>query len=67
MADTKRTTATRECIMDYPQAWAFVRETELDSHDPRCSYRIAEGGLLCDCFILNDEYARRKALISAGQ
>lgn len=49
-----------EYIMDFPTAWAFVRETEMDSHDPRCSYRVANGGLLCDCFILNDEYERRR-------
>ena len=50
-------------IMDFPTAWAYVRETELDSHDPKCSYRVAQGGFLCDCFILMDEYERRKAAV----
>ena len=49
------------CIMDFPQAWEFVRNTDLSEHDPRCSYVIAKRGLLCDCHTLNNEYERRKA------
>lgn len=56
-------TETASCIMDYPTAWAFIREQHPDpnEHDPRCSWVQASGGILCDCHVLNDEYARRKA------
>lgn len=49
------------CVMDFPQAWKFVARTELKDHDPRCSYAISYRGMLCDCFILWNEYERRKA------
>lgn len=49
------------CVMDFPEAWKFVARTELKDHDPRCSYVIAQRGMLCDCYILWDEYERRKA------
>ena len=54
------------CVMDFPTAWAFVREQHPDpkEHDPRCSWVQASGGILCDCHVLNDEYARRKAEVS---
>jgi len=48
--------------MDYPTAWAFVKATNPESHDPACSWRITGGALLCDCYVLRDEYERRKAL-----
>lgn len=40
--------------MDFPQAWEFVRSTELTDHHPECSYRVHNGGFLCDCHVLND-------------
>jgi hypothetical protein len=49
--------------MDFPEAWDYVRETELDEHATACSYRVTQGGMLCDCFILMDEYERRKAAV----
>ena len=48
--------------MDFPTAWAFVRDTDMELHDERCSYRSENGAFLCDCHVLNDEYDRRKAL-----
>ena len=48
-------------IMDYPTAWAFVALTKLEDHHEKCSYRVTERGILCDCDIINNEYARRKA------
>ena len=48
------------CIMDFPSAWKFVRATEMSQHELMCSYRCTNGGLLCDCQILNDEYERRR-------
>ena len=50
-------------IMDFPEAWDYVRETELDEHDAACSYRVCQGGMLCDCFILGDEYERRRLAV----
>jgi hypothetical protein len=53
------------CIMDFPTAWAYIREQHPDpaEHDPRCSWVQARGGILCDCHILNAEYDRRKAIM----
>ena len=50
-------------VMDYPTAWNFVRATDPKDHDERCSWRTENGAFLCDCRILWDEYARRKALL----
>ena len=50
-------------IMDFPQAWAYVRERAVkhgtDEHDPRCSFVTQNGALLCDCDVLWNEYERR--------
>lgn len=46
-------------VMDYPQAWEFVKGPKLTDHDKRCSYRTTRRGILCDCHIINNEYARR--------
>lgn len=46
-------------IMDFPTAWAFVRATAMSDHHEECSYRVAQGGFLCDCDVLWDEYERR--------
>jgi hypothetical protein len=46
-------------MMDFPQAWAFVRDTKPEQHDPECSWRRYNGGFLCDCHVLSDEYNRR--------
>lgn len=46
-------------IMDYPTAWAFVKDTDPADHHERCSWRTTNGCLLCDCDVLWDEYERR--------
>lgn len=46
-------------VMDYPAAWAFVRETNPTDHHERCSWRRTNGALLCDCDVIWDEYVRR--------
>ena len=46
-------------IMDYPQAWEWVKGTDPEDHHVKCSWRVTGGGLLCDCDILWDEYERR--------
>jgi hypothetical protein len=60
---------SRVVIMDYPTAWAYVRERAhkygTREHDPKCSFVQAHGGFLCDCHVLNDEYDRRKAAAGA--
>ena len=56
-------------VMDYPQAWAFIREQHPDpaEHDPRCSWVQTNRALLCDCRVLWDEYDRRKLDASVGE
>ena len=50
------------CVMDFPTAFAWVAEHHPSpaDHDPKCSY--ATHGMLCDCHLLMDEYARRKSV-----
>lgn len=38
--------------MDFPRAWAIARGTDFFRHDPKCSYAISKGGVLCDCHVL---------------
>lgn len=58
-------------IMDFPTAWAYVRERATKhgtgEHDPRCSFVTENGALLCDCAVLWDEYARREAAFTTGE
>jgi hypothetical protein len=49
----------KRAIMDYPQAWEYVRSTDPTTHHERCSWRTENGALLCDCDVLWDEYVRR--------
>ena len=66
-ADLKR--ATDMCIMDFPTAWAYIRDHHPDpaEHDPKCSWVQALGGILCDCHVINAEYERRKALAKQSE
>jgi len=71
--ETKETPAMADdtpikCVMDYPTAWAFIREKHPDpkEHDPRCSWVQASGGILCDCHVINDEYERRTTAMIKG-
>jgi len=52
-------------IMDFPEAWAFVRATGPMRHDVGCSWRSTEGALLCDCHVLGEEYERRMIAMGA--
>ncbi len=56
---------TENCIMDFPTAWEFVRATKADDHHEKCSWRVTNGALLCDCRVLWDEYERRKLSLHA--
>lgn len=53
------TVTEQRCVLDFPQAWAFIRDTRPEDHDPKCSWRQMDGALLCDCSVLRDEYDRR--------
>lgn len=63
-SEIRRQGAMGRVVMDYPTAWAYVRgvHPEPEKHDPACSWVVSGGGILCDCHVLNDEYARRKAV-----
>jgi hypothetical protein len=56
--------ATARPVMDWPEAWAFVRDEHPDpsEHADRCSWVVTGGGMLCDCPVLWNEYARRAAV-----
>lgn len=38
--------------VDFPRAWQISKMVAVDEHDPLCSYRQTDGGLLCDCHVL---------------
>lgn len=38
--------------VDFPRAWQIARATPAEHHNPKCSYRVGDGGLLCDCEIV---------------
>jgi hypothetical protein len=38
--------------MEKSIAWQICDETNLEDHDPDCSYRQADGAILCDCEVL---------------
>lgn len=58
MTKAKGARKDRDCVMDFPAAWAFVRTTNEKDHDPNCSW--VGWGMLCDCRVLYDEYDRRE-------
>ena len=39
--------------MTITKAWEIARATPVLRHEPGCSYRMMDGGMLCDCQILN--------------
>lgn len=39
-------------MVDFPRSWEIARETELEDHHEECSFRVTEGGILCDCDVL---------------
>jgi hypothetical protein len=54
-------TVTNSCVMDFPQAWEYIRGTDKDDHHRKCSYRVSS--MLCDCDVIWAEY--RKHAIAA--
>lgn len=54
----------KACVMDFPTAWNFVRQTKPEQHHEDCSWRNYGGALLCDCHVLSDEYKRRESALS---
>lgn len=40
--------------VDYPRAWEVARATKPEKHHPKCSFRVTNGGFLCDCAVLTE-------------
>lgn len=38
--------------VDFPRAWQIARATPIADHHFLCSYRVSQGGVLCDCDVL---------------
>ena len=38
--------------VDFPRAWEIARSVPWKRHNPKCSFHISKGGLLCDCHVL---------------
>lgn len=38
--------------LDYPRAWQIARATPPEQHHPKCSFRVTEGCILCDCDVV---------------
>jgi len=49
-------------IIDFLGAWEIARAVPIKDHDERCSYRVSNGGCLCDCYVLvwHEEYEKKK-------
>ena len=39
--------------VDYPRAWEIARAVEPEYHHNKCSFNTTNGGILCDCDVLN--------------
>jgi hypothetical protein len=62
--------------VDFPRAWQIARGVPVLDHDPKCSYRVEDGGALCDCRVLtqHSDYldsplhsVRERGLIFTGE
>lgn len=40
--------------VDFPRAWEIAKAQPFTKHHEECSYRVTQGGCLCDCPILNN-------------
>jgi hypothetical protein len=47
--------------MDFPRAWEIARLVPKKDHHPKCSFRVTDGGLLCDCEVItrHSEYEEK--------
>lgn len=36
-------------MIDFTTAWAVMKATKPEYHHEKCSFRVSNGGLLCDC------------------
>jgi len=54
--------------LDFPRSWQIAQTTPIEKHDPNCSYRITEGGLLCDCHVIyqHPEYKAKELYTTDG-
>lgn len=47
-------------FVDFPTAWRIVNETDAAQHHEKCSFRVGERGVLCDCVGIDAAMAARK-------
>lgn len=38
--------------VDFPRAWEIARDVPMEMHINNCSFRMTNGALLCDCYVL---------------
>lgn len=39
--------------LDFPRAWQIAKASDMEDHHPKCSYLQTQGGILCDCDVIN--------------
>ena len=39
--------------VDFPRAWEIARTVEPEYHHNKCSFNVTNGGVLCDCDVVN--------------
>lgn len=47
-------------FVDYPTAWDLMKKVKKSYHHPQCSYTKTNGGLLCDCGVIEGAVQMRK-------
>lgn len=48
-------------MLDFPTAWRLCKSGAANPHDPRCSFIVTTGALLCDCGAVEEAYKREAA------
>ena len=54
LMELQRKLRKRLMSIDFPRAWQIAQATQKKDHDPRCSFRVTDGALLCDCAIITE-------------
>lgn len=39
--------------IDFPRAWEIARSVDPAYHHNKCSFNVTQGGVLCDCDVVN--------------
>ena len=63
-SNDSREAEIEQLMTDFPSCWKVIRQTTIKNHRDECSYRLTNGGMLCDCaareaFIATIEFANR--------